>query len=389
MTAGESHGPKVVAIVEGLPAGLGIDEAAVQHELARRQRGYGRGQRMRSIEHDEPRFTAGLRFGETCGAPVLVEIENADHLKWTAVMSPRPPRTDDRALYRPRPGHADLVGGLKYARSDLRDALERASARNTAARVAAGALAKALLAELGVSVYSLVTRIGCAAWTPEGDAAWADLAGRAEQSDVRCPDEATASAMRQEVDAARDAGDTVGGAFVVVATGLPTGWGSYADWDRKLDGRLAQAVMSIPAVKAVSFGLGEDSGVRRGSQVHDEIRFDEARRLDGSGGYVRATNRAGGLEGGVTNGADLVMSATMKPISTLARPLASVDIRDKQASVAGYERSDICAVPACGVIAEAAVAFCLADAALEAWGGDTMADLLAHRDHVFARYARS
>ena len=195
--------------------------------------------------------------------------------------------------------------------------------------------------------------------------------------------------MRQEVDAAREAGDTVGGAFVVVATGLPTGWGSYADWDRKLDGRLAQAVMSIPAVKAVSFGLGEDSGVRRGSQVHDEIRFDEARRLDGSGGYVRATNRAGGLEGGITNGADLVMSATMKPISTLARPLASVDIRDKQASAAGYERSDICAVPACGVIAEAAVAFCLADAALEAWGGDTMADLVAHRDHVFARYAGS
>lgn len=389
MTAGESHGPKIVAIVEGLPAGLRVDIEAVRHDLERRQRGYGRGQRMRSIERDQPVFTAGLRFGETFGAPVLVEIENLDHAKWTSVMSAHPPPSEERALYRPRPGHADLAGALKYGRDDLRDALERASARSTAARVAAGSLAKSMLRELGVEVRSYVTAIGDAEWSVPDRPAWAELFPAAEASDVRCPDPEVSTAMRAVIDAARKDGDTVGGRFVVVATGVPTGWGSYADWDRKLDGRLAQAVMSIPAVKAVELGLGAAAGRLRGSGVHDEIGFDAEHRSNGSGGYFRRTNRAGGLEGGVTNGADVMIAATMKPISTLARPLGSVDVRTKLPSEAGYERSDVCAVPACAVIAEAAVAFCLADAALESLGGDTVGDLRANQETVRQRYART
>lgn len=347
---------------------------------------------MRSIERDRASFTAGVRFGQTIGAPVLVEIENLDHAKWTEIMSPTPLAAlpdDPRVLTRPRPGHADLAGGLKYGRADLRDALERASARSTASRVAAGAIAKSLLAEVGIRVNALVTEIGGVSWTAPADADYETLFEQAEASDVRCPDESIAQAMRARIDEARKAGDTVGGAFMVIARGVPTGLGSYADWDRKLDGRLAQAVMSIPAVKAVEIGLGIECGRKLGSEVHDEIRFDPALRQAGSGGFFRVTNRAGGLEGGVTNGADVVVRGTMKPISTLARPLGSVDLITKLASPAGYERSDICAVPACAVIAEAAIAFVLADAVVEAYGGDTIEDLRAHHLSVVARYART
>jgi chorismate synthase len=396
LTAGESHGAKLVAIIEGLPAGLKVDPARVDRELKRRQEGYGRGYRMRSIERDTAVFSAGMRFGETIGAPLAVEVANADHANWVGVMDALPGAdpslAEAKALHRPRPGHADLAGALKYGRSDLRDVLERASARNTAVRVAAGAVSKMLLEEVEIRILSLVTKIGGVELDPAilGELPdWAALAARAEASDVRCPDEPTALRMRARIDEARKAGDTVGGAFLVVATGVPTGLGSYAEWDRRLDGRLAQAVMAVPAVKAVEFGIGVQAGDVLGSEAHDAIAHQAARAADGSGGYLRRTNRAGGLEGGITNGAAVVIRATMKPISTLARPLESVDVRTKQASLAGYERSDVCAVPACAVIAEAAVAFCLADAALEAYGADTVGDFkAAHRARV-ERFARA
>jgi chorismate synthase len=384
---------KLAAILEGLPAGLDIDPGGVDTDLARRQGGYGRGYRMRSIERDSVTFSAGVRLGRTIGAPVLFEIANADHAHWGHVMDPFPGEADPaeveaKALHRPRPGHADLAGGLKYGRPDLRDVLERASARTTAVRVAAGAVAKQLLATIGVEVFSLVTKIG-GVELPLHDRPLASLREAAEASDVRCPDPVVAEAMRERIDEARKLGDTVGGAFLVVATGVPTGWGSYSEWDRRLDGRLAQAVMSVQAVKAVELGLGVEDGDVLGSQAHDEIAYDASKKNSGSGGYLRLTNRAGGLEGGVSNGAEIVVRGTMKPISTLARPLRSVDTRTKQPSDAGYERSDVCAVPACAVIAEAAVAHCLADAALESYGGDTVEDFrAAHLQHV-ARFARA
>jgi chorismate synthase len=390
LTAGESHGVKVAAIVEGLPAGLRIDPALIDRDLIRRQGGYGRGYRSRSIEKDRVLFTAGLRFGETLGSPILLEIENADHASWVGVMDALPvedrTKADEKSLKRPRPGHADLTGALKYDRSDMRDILERASARNTCVRVAAGGLAKTLLLSIGVDVFSVVIKIGGVGMElPEEGLE--RLKQAALDSDVGCPDEGVAERMRARIDEAKKAGDTVGGAFAVIATGVPTGWGSHVEWDRRLDGRLAQAVMSIQAVKAVEIGIGVKTGDVFGSEAHDEIAFDSAQRGNGSGGFVRKTNRAGGLEGGITNGAPLVVRGTMKPISTLAKPLESVDMDTKQPSRAAYERSDVCAVPACAVIAEACVAHCLADAALEAYGGDTLEDFKhAHEEHV-KRYA--
>lgn len=385
LTAGESHGPKTAAIVEGLPAGLRIDPARVDKDLERRQQGYGRGYRMRSIEKDRAVFSGGLRFGETFGAPLLIEIENIDHAKWRGVMEPfdieDKSAAEAKALRRPRPGHADLAGGLKYGRKDLRDILERASARNTAVRVAAGAVAKTLLQEIGVEIFSIVTRIGgVEAPLPERDLI--ALRDAAEASDVRCPDPIAADRMRAKIDEAQKAGDTVGGSFAVIATNVPPGLGSYADWERRLDGRLAQAVMSIQAVKAVEIGIGVQNAMLAGSQVHDEIHWENGR-------YARPTNRAGGLEGGVTNGADLIVHGTMKPISTLAKPLASVNIDDKSPALAGYERSDVCAVPACAVIAEAVVAFCLADAAIESYGGDTVENFRANHQQAMQRMAEA
>lgn len=347
---------------------------------------------MRKIEQDRALLTAGVRFGETLGGPVLIEVLNADHKNWTEVLSPTPlddsSAAEAAALYRPRPGHADLVGYLKYGRKDLRDVLERASARNTCVRVAAGAIAKILLAQIGVRVFSIVTQIGGIALTGWPAVDFDELERLAEESEVRCPDTALTQAMKDRIDEAKKRGDTVGGRFSVIATGVPAGLGSYVEWDRKLDGRLAQAVMSIQAVKAVEIGIGVENGVVFGSEAHDEIVYDLGAHPT-AGGYGRSTNRAGGVEGGTTNGQPVVVHGTMKPISTLATPLASVDVRTHDESKAGYERSDVCAVPACGVIAEAAVAFTLADAALEAYGGDTLEDFRRAHQEVLKRFARS
>lgn len=388
----------MAAIVEGLPAGLTIDTQVIDRELRRRQGGYGRGQRSQSIERDTVRFTGGVRFGETIGAPLLLEVENLDHAKWDGVMDALP--VEDRGpaeakrLVRPRPGHADLAGALKYGRTDMRDVLERASARNTNVRVAVGSIAKVLLERIGIDVFSVVTKVGGVEHVlPEHalatSSALAAMRAAAEASDVGCPDPATAQQMRDRIDEARGRGDTVGGAFVVIATGVPAGLGSYVEWDRRLDGRLAQAVMSVQAVKSVELGLGARAGDVFGSEAHDELAFDAAARENGAGGYVRSTNRAGGVEGGTTNGAPVLVRGTMKPIATLARPLGSVDVTTKEAARAGYERSDVCAVRACAVIAEAAVATCLADAALEAFGGDTVEDFRLAYEARVRRYATS
>jgi chorismate synthase len=358
-------------IVEGLPAGLTIDRAAIDADLKRRQGGYGRGGRMK-IESDSVEVLSGIRHGKTLGSPVSLLIRNRDHENWRDVMSPdpQPPEAKKRrALKHPRPGHADLSGALKYLTDDLRDVLERASARETTARVAAGGLAKALLAAAGIEVRSHVVRIGRA--VAEGEASW-DALARVEESPVRCVDAAAATAMIAEIDAAKKAGDTVGGVFEVVARGVPPGLGTFAHWDRRLDGRLAQALMSIHAVKAVSLGAGFRGGDTPGSAFHDEILFDDAR------GLVRPSNRAGGLEGGVTNGEELRAQAVVKPIPTLLLPLRSIDLRTKEPQTASVERSDTCVVPAAGVVGEALVAFVLADALVEKFGGDSLTEFLEH-----------
>lgn len=392
LTAGESHGARLAAVLEGLPAGLAIDTQVIDRDLSRRRGGYGRGQRVRSIERDFVRFVAGLRFGETIGAPLLIEVDNADHEHWREVMDtlPREHREEAaaRALRRPRPGHADLAGVLKYGRSDIRDVLERASARTTAVRVAAGGVAKALLASIGVEVYSFVTKIGGVEMAAS-ERPLRQLAQAAAGSDVSCPDPEAGERMRARIDEARKAGDTLGGAFMVGASGVPAGWGSYSEWYRRLDGRVAQALMSIPAVKAVEIGLGAAAADVPGSEAHDAIGFDPETRGNGAGGFTRPTNRAGGIEGGVSNGSEISARVTMKPIATLARPLPSVDLDTKAPSEAAYERSDVCAVPACAVIAESALALCLADAALETYGGDTLQDFVTAHHLRLERYGRA
>ena len=369
-TAGESHGPLLTGLVTGLPAGLKIDIAALNADLARRQHGYGRGGRMK-IEKDEARFTGGLRGGETLGGPIAFEIANRDHGVWEKVMGPldvEPEAAAKRRLTSPRPGHADLAGGLKYGRRDLRDILERASARESAARVAAGALCRQLLLALFVRVRSGVLSIGEVA-VPEGPRGFEDLEKVDEASPFRLVDRSVETAMMDAVDAAAKAGDTLGGTILVGARGVPTGLGSHVSWEDKLDGRIARALMSIPSVKAVSLGEGVANAFRRGSAAHDPIAYDAAR------GFSRTSNRAGGLEGGITNGEDLLATIYQKPISTLRDGLPSVDIDTKQPHRASYERSDVTAVPACGVIAEAMLAFVLADALLEKTGGDSMEEV--------------
>ena len=372
LTAGESHGPALTVIVEGLPAGLPVDRAAIDADLKRRQGGYGRGGRMK-IESDQVEVLSGVRHGKTLGSPVTLVIRNRDHDNWRDVMSPdpQPPEAKKRrALKHPRPGHADLSGALKYLTDDLRDVLERASARETTARVAAGGLAKALLSAAGVEVRSHVLRIGRAAAGGE-PASWEALATAAE-SPVRCVDAKASAAMIAEIDAAKKAGDTVGGVFEVVGRDVPPGLGSFAHWDRRLDGRLGQALMSIQAVKAVSLGAGFRGGDTPGSAFHDEILFDDER------GLHRPSNRAGGLEGGVTNGEELRAQAVVKPIPTLLIGLRSIDLRTKEPQTASVERSDTCVVPAAGVVGEAMVAWVLADALLEKLGGDSVTELLEH-----------
>ena len=369
-TAGESHGPLLTGLVTGLPAGLKIDIAALNADLARRQHGYGRGGRMK-IERDEARFTGGLRGGETLGGPIAFEIANRDHAVWEKVMGPlevEPEAAAKRRLTSPRPGHADLAGGLKYGRRDLRDILERASARESAARVAAGALCRQLLLAFSVRVRSGVLSIGEVA-VPDGSRGFEDLEGVDEASPFRLVDRSVEAAMKDGVDAAAKAGDTLGGTILVGARGVPTGLGSHVSWEEKLDGRIARALMSIPSVKAVSLGEGVANAFRRGSAAHDAIRYEAGR------GFSRTSNRAGGLEGGITNGEDVLATIYQKPISTLREGLPSVDIETKQPRRASYERSDVTAVPACGVIAEAMLAFVLADALLEKTGGDSMEEV--------------
>jgi chorismate synthase len=369
-TAGESHGPLLTGLVTGLPAGLRIDAAAVNADLARRQHGYGRGGRMK-IEKDEVRFTGGLRGGETLGGPIAFEIANRDHGVWEKVMAPMdvdPDAAAKRRLTSPRPGHADLAGGLKYGRRDLRDILERASARETAARVAAGALCRQLLLALGVRVKSGVLSVGEIA-VPEGPRSFEDLEKVDETSPFRLVDRGVEAAAKDAVDAAAKAGDTLGGTILVGARGVPAGLGSHVSWTEKLDGRIARAMMSIPSVKAVSLGEGVANAFRRGSAAHDAIYHEPER------GLFRTSNRAGGLEGGITNGEDVLVTLFQKPISTLRDGLPSVDIETKESHRAQYERSDVTAVPACGVIGEAMLAFVLADALLEKTGGDSMEEV--------------
>ncbi len=373
LTAGESHGPGLTAILRGMPAGLAVDTALLEREMRRRQHGHGRGRRMQ-IESDRVEIRGGVRGGETLGSPIALWIENRDFANWSAVMDPLavdPERAAQRRLHVPRPGHADLAGGRKLLRADLRDVLERASARESAARVAAGAFAKMLLARFGVEMRSGVRSLGplgAEAPTPT----WEQLLEVDDGSPLHAIDRALEAEMVALVERTKEAGDTLGGAVTVIAHGVPPGLGSHAHWDEKLDGRLAQAVMSVPAVKAVEIGAAIAASRGPGSEAHDAIE----RRPQG--GWRRPTNRAGGLEGGVTNGEDVVITAYKKPISTLRRGLPSVDLDTLEPATSQYERSDVTALPAAGVIAEAMVALVLADAFLEKYGGDSMAELEAH-----------
>ncbi len=373
ITAGESHGPCLTAIVHGVPAGLKLSESQINTDLARRQTGYGRGGRQR-IETDTVQITSGVRFGRTLGSPISLLVRNRDWENWSDRMAAfgDAPAGLVREVT-PRPGHADLVGALKTDTDDCRNILERASARETAARVAASGVAREFLAEMGVEVFSYVTSIGSARFEeddPLMDAPdYKPLA--IEMSEVRCPDEAATEAMKAEIDRAKEAGESLGGTFRVVATGLLPGLGGYAEATTRLTSRLGGAVFSIPAIKGVEFGLGFDTAARDGSQVHDPIKLDK------QAGFVRPSNNAGGLEGGMTTGMPLIMTAAMKPIPTLMTPLDTINLDTLEEEKASKERSDTCAVPACAVVAESEVAFVLAEAYLEKFGRDNMTDIKA------------
>lgn len=385
-TAGESHGRALVAILEGIPAGLPLVASDIDRELRRRMMGYGRGARMK-IESDAVQILAGVRAGETLGSPIALLIPNKDWENWAEIMAPEPLEGDAagrrRRVLRPRPGHADLVGALKYDRRDARDVLERASARETAARVACGAVCRRLLSEFAVLIGSHVVELGPVRSNVESLPR--DLNGEADKSPVRCLDQEASEQMVRVIDAAKKAGDTLGGIAEVVVSGLVVGLGSYVSWDRKLDGRLARALMSIPGVKGVEIGLGFAGARRPGSAVHDEITRGGS---DEKGGFSRTTNRAGGLEGGVTTGEPLVLRVAMKPISTLMQPLNTINFDTGEPAKAQSERSDVTAVPAMGVIAEAMVAVVLANAMAESFGGDTLADLKRNVASYVARLNR-
>ena len=377
LTAGESHGRGLVVVVDGVPAGLALDLTRLTALLRRRQGGYGRGRRM-AIESDRADVMSGVRRGVTTGAPITLVVENRDWVNWQRTMHVEPEAPEgatgaNRApVVRPRPGHADLAGALKYDLDDVRDVLERASARETAARVAAGGVALQLLEAAGLRVTSHVTAIGELGLPGDRVVSFDEAAALAVDAPLRCVDAALETAMIARIDQAKADGDTLGGTFEVIVTGVPVGLGSYVQWDRKLDGRLAQAVMSIPAIKGVGIGLGDAAARRPGSVVHDEILPPDAR------GPVRPTNRAGGLEGGVTNGEDLRVVGHMKPIATLMQPLRSIDLTTLDPAPAAIERSDVCAVPAAAVVGEAMVALVLADALLDRFGGDSMTQLTRH-----------
>lgn len=370
-TAGESHGIALVAIVEGLPAGLPVDVVQINHDLKRRQFGYGRGGRMK-IERDQAEILSGVRHGLTLGSPVALRIENKDWSNWTEVMSVEPrdiASEKSRQLKRPRPGHADLAGGQKFGARDLRNVLERASARETAARVACGALARQLLQSFSVEIRSHVIQLGGIPEKPL-ELTWAEIESIPDDGALHCGNARYERQMVELIDRKREAGDTLGGIFEVVARGVVPGLGSHTSWDLKLDGRFGQAIMSIPAVKAVSIGRGFDASSLPGSEVHDEIAYNNETKE-----FIRETNRAGGLEGGITNGEEIRVRGHLKPLSTLRRPLRSVDIDSKEEKPAGFERSDITAVPAAGVIGEAMVALVLAEAMRDKFGGDSLGEM--------------
>ena len=376
LTAGESHGPALVAILEGLPVGLPVSAEAIGDELARRRHGYGRGPRMK-VERDELEILSGVRAGTTLGSPVALAIRNSEWAKWAHVM-PVEGEAGGRPLTRPRPGHADLPGMLKYDFEDARNVLERASARETAARVAVATLAKTLLQGLGITVISHVVRIGAAAVQDEATDPSPDDAEAIDASPVRCFDPEASQAMVSEIDAAALEGDSLGGIIEVVAFGLPPGLGSHVHWDRKLDGLLAGALMAVPAIKGIELGDGFSSAARRGSSSHDEIEPD----------LGRATLRAGGTEGGMSIGGSLRIRAAMKPLSTLKKRLRTVDLATGEPAEAFQERTDVCAVPAAAVVCEAVVALVLADVVLDTFGGDTVADLRSSWERFTERIGR-
>lgn len=372
-TAGESHGPGLTAILEGVPAGLRLDRKAIDADLTRRQSGYGRGGRMR-IERDRIDIRGGVRFGRTLGSPIAIWIPNRDFENWREAMAvwDPPPRKPElaRRVTRPRPGHADLAGALKYGTYDARDVFERASARETTVRVAVGGVAKALLRELGIEVTSHTIAVGVEAIETPDTISYARIARMPRSSPLRCVDPRREKRMIAQIDAARRAGDSIGGAFEVVVRGVPPGLGAAVSADRRLDGKIVQALATIPAVKAVSIGAGVAAARLRGSRVHDAIRFSRAR------GFFRTTNRAGGIEGGISNGSEIRATGYLKPLSTLPRPLASVDLVTKRTKIAAVERTDTIPILAAGVVGEAVMAIVLADAALEKFGGDSVRELL-------------
>lgn len=387
-TAGESHGPALVAIIEGMPSGLPLLAADVDRELARRQQGYGRGRRMQ-IEQDAIEFLSGVRAGETIGSPVAMLVRNKDWKSWSEIMDPAPHDADategrKRQLTRVRPGHADLSGVFKYNRTDARDILERASARETTARVAAGAVARRLLAEFDISIGSHVVHLGGIDATPPAQLP-ADLNAAADLSPLRTLDEAAEAQMIARIDQLKKDGNTAGGVAEVVVRGLPVGLGSHVSWDRKLDGRLARAIISIPAVKAMEIGAGFDAARKSGAEVHDEI--EPAPGSPRTGNVRRRTNRAGGLEGGITTGEPLILRVSMKPISTLMSPLATIDAHTGAPVEAAVERSDVTAVPAMGVIAEAMTALVLADVFAEKFGGDSLDEMRRNFDGYITQVA--
>jgi chorismate synthase len=375
LTAGESHGPQLTAIIEGMPSNVPISPENINFQLQRRQKGYGRGRRMQ-IEQDTAQIAAGVRHGKTTGAPIALVVENKDWKHWLKVMSVEPVEEDEdkRRVARPRPGHADLNGALKYNQRDMRNILERSSARETAARVACGAVARELLKAFGIKVAGHVIRIG-EVEAQRVSVSIDEMIEKTEASPVRCLDEEAAQRMMAHIDQAKTEGDSIGGIVEVIIEGVPIGLGSHVQWDRKLDARIARAVMSVQAFKGVEIGIGFEAGHLRGSQVHDEINYSPEK------GYCRATNRAGGLEGGMTTGEPIVVRGVMKPIPTLYKPLQSVDIDTKEPFTASIERSDSCAVPAASVVVENVVAWEIADALMEKFGGDSLEEIQANLQH--------
>ena len=391
LSAGESHGPCLVAVIEGLPSNLQLDRGKINQQLARRQKGHGRGGRMK-IEKDRVEILSGLRFGKTLGSPLTLTITNQDYKNWQEVMNPyqapeKPDHEEENScgevLTRPRPGHADLAGSLKYHQDDIRNVLERASARETAIRVAVGGTARQMLDRFNIAVYSHVVGIGGIRAESMENRLPEQLHRLAEESSVRCADSVIEAKMIEEIDRAKDEGDSLGGVFEILVTGVPPGLGSHVHWDRKLDGRLAGALMSLQAIKAVEIGLGFEAAALRGSRVHDEIYYDE-----NANKYFRKTNRSGGIEGGLTNGETLRIRCAMKPIPTLYRPLTSVDMKTKKSLQAGVERSDACAVPAASVVGEAIVAWEIACTFVDKFGGDSMEELKAAYETYLRMIAR-